>query len=192
MADSTSPTPTPASTPTSPEIAVNVQLPVFSTELFDRMCKGIGVLAETDRAKLANGIVAVYHSAHWCGPCKSFTPFLAKVYAVAQAHNLPFEIVFASHDRDLDSFTSYRKSMPWKALPFVEDGEEEGEGEEDKQSLSAQLSKTFGVASLPTLIITHPATQRVLTVNGRNDIIKDKLQAIRGWCEQVAPSSSSV
>lgn len=61
----------------------------------------------------------LYFSAHWCPPCRGFTPVLAKKYEdwkKAGANN--FEIVFISSDRDEASFNDYFKEMPWLAMDF--------------------------------------------------------------------------
>merc|ERR550537_1817297 len=67
--------------------------------------------------------VALYFSAHWCPPCRRFTPQLVDVYNKLKAeHAAPesFEFVFVSSDRDASSFAEYFAEMPWKALPFDE------------------------------------------------------------------------
>ena len=51
-----------------------------------------------------DGVKAVgfYFSAHWCPPCRHFTPKLGEVYKQAQE----------------ESFNEYRKTMPWPAVPL--------------------------------------------------------------------------
>merc|ERR1719231_1950749 len=67
---------------------------------------------------LAGKVVGIYFSAHWCPPCRGFTPALAKTYETYKAKGLNFEIVFASSDRDEKAFGEYFGEMPWLALPF--------------------------------------------------------------------------
>jgi nucleoredoxin len=63
-------------------------------------------------------IVALYFSAHWCPPCKQFTPKLADVYNDLIKSQKSFEIVFVSSDRSEEEFYEYFKEMPWIALPY--------------------------------------------------------------------------
>jgi len=57
--------------------------------------------------------VGVYFSAHWCGPCRQYTPKLAEKY---KELNLP--IIFNSWDQDAEKFKDYYKTMPWAAIPY--------------------------------------------------------------------------
>lgn len=61
----------------------------------------------------------MFFRAHWCGPCRGFTPKLAEIYKDVQNElKDKFDIVFISWDEDQASFDEYLKEMPWKALPF--------------------------------------------------------------------------
>lgn len=58
--------------------------------------------------------------AHWCPPCRKFTPMLAKLYQdLNDEKKKKFEIVFVSSDEDEPSFKEYFQTMPWKALPYA-------------------------------------------------------------------------
>ena len=65
-------------------------------------------------------VVGIYFSAHWCPPCRAFTPQLADWYKKFKAgsNGSKFEIVFVSSDRDESSFKEYFGEMPWLALPY--------------------------------------------------------------------------
>lgn len=108
-----------------------------------------------DPAILKDKFVGIYFSAHWCGPCRTFTPKLVEF-----RNQIPnqFEVVFASADRDATSMLSYMKEagMPWPALPF---------GSPQK----ALLDSTFNIRSIPTLIVLDPAG-RLASRNARNDV----------------------
>ena len=66
-------------------------------------------------------VVGVYFSAHWCPPCRNFTPKLAQFYEKVKdsKNGENFEIIFVSSDGEEDSFKEYLNEMPWWALPFA-------------------------------------------------------------------------
>jgi thiol-disulfide isomerase/thioredoxin len=81
-----------------------------------------GGLVHVDDAVLANKkLIAFYFSAHWCGPCRKFTPQLVEYYNRVVAEHPEFEIVFYSHDRSPADFESYVReaNMPWPAIDFA-------------------------------------------------------------------------
>jgi len=97
-------------------------------------------------------VLGVYFSAHWCGPCRRFTPLLARLYNELRAMDKKFEIVFVSGDKDEASFNSYFESMPWLALQF------------DQRSLKSLLNEAFNVEGIPTLMLIDGKTG--VTTNG--------------------------
>ena len=66
--------------------------------------------------------LGLYFSAHWCPPCKAFTPKLVDWYKKqnAESNGHTLEIIFISSDRDEASFADYFTCMPWLALDFAE------------------------------------------------------------------------
>jgi len=87
--------------------------------------------------------VALYFSAHWCPPCRGFTPQFAKQYTDTYKEK-GMEVVFVSSDRDQAAFDEYYGEMPWLALPFSERG------------LKDKLSKKFKVGGIPSLVMLQP------------------------------------
>jgi nucleoredoxin len=63
--------------------------------------------------------VLVYFSAHWCPPCRAFTPQLVAFYN-ARKRGDNFELVFVSADQGRAEMLEYMRStsMPWPALEF--------------------------------------------------------------------------
>jgi thiol-disulfide isomerase/thioredoxin len=92
---------------------------------------------------LSNKIVGLYFSAHWCPPCRAFTPQLVAAYA--KTDRSAFEIVFVSSDRDPRSYMEYYGSMPWLAVPFGAAG------------TKSALSTTYAVRGIPALLLFDPA-----------------------------------
>merc|ERR1712199_73167 len=60
--------------------------------------------------------VGLYFSAHWCPPCRQFTPMLVDAYKKhLKAKNL--EVIFVSADKSPQEFAEYYGTMPWLAIP---------------------------------------------------------------------------
>ncbi len=99
---------------------------------------GVSVSAEAITEKK---YLFIYFSAHWCGPCRVFTPDLVRFYE-QHAGKGQFELLFISSDRSQAALEKYMDwgKMPWVALklssPRVEEGKEK-----------------FGVAGIPCLVL---------------------------------------
>lgn len=87
--------------------------------------------------------VALYFSAHWCPPCRVFTPKLIEVYNELKERGEVFEVVFISSDEDEDAFKDYYSSMPWLALPFGD-------------KTTKYLTRLFRIEGIPTMIVIGP------------------------------------
>lgn len=109
-------------------------------------------------AKTGGKPIGLYFSAHWCPPCRGFTPKLAEYYKNGLREKM--EIIFVSSDRDQGSFDEYFGEMPWLALPFDQRAEKEA------------LSKAFGVSGIPSFIIINPDGS-VITTDGRSKVMGD-------------------
>jgi len=117
-----------------------------------------GELSTAD-AMVGKTHVGIYFSAHWCPPCRGFTPKLAEWYK-ANAEGLKMEIVFASSDNDEAAFNEYFAEMPWKALPY------------SARDLKAKLSKKYKVSGIPSFVIVDAETGELCTTNGREGVSK--------------------
>mmetsp|Transcript_37731 Transcript_37731/g.48850 ORF Transcript_37731/g.48850 Transcript_37731/m.48850 type:complete len:337 (+) Transcript_37731:377-1387(+) len=107
-------------------------------------------------SSLAGKSLALYFSAHWCPPCRGFTPKLAELYNSMKSseRSNDFEFIFISSDRDEASFNEYHGEQPWLALPF------------NKRSEKEELSNMFGVQGIPTLV-TIDSNGKVINKNAR-------------------------
>jgi nucleoredoxin len=65
-------------------------------------------------------IYGLYFSAHWCGPCRKFTPQLVAYYNQFARDHPEFEIVFVSADKSADGMATYMREsgMPWPAIEY--------------------------------------------------------------------------
>jgi len=106
-----------------------------------------------DLATLKGKTVAVYCSAHWCPPCRTFTPQLVKF---ANEHKDKLAVVFISSDQDEGKMFAYMKEtkMPWPAVPF-------------KSAGGTAIKKEQGVTGIPTLLV-YGKDGQLLTKNGRD------------------------
>jgi nucleoredoxin len=104
-----------------------------------------------------DAVIGLYFSAHWCPPCRGFTPVLAKCHEELKQAGKSFEIVFLSSDKDEEGFKGYFAEMPWLAIPYSE------------RSMKEDLSTLFKVRGIPTLVLLKP-DGTVITENGRGAI----------------------
>jgi len=109
---------------------------------------------------LADKVIGLYFSAHWCPPCRGFTPKLAEAYTRYQKAGKNLEIVFVSSDKGQKEFDEYYGEMPWLALPF------------DDRATKDKLSKKFKVRGIPSLIILD-TDGSMITSDGRSAIMED-------------------
>ena len=142
-------------------------------------------------------LVGLYFSAHWCGPCRSFTPLLRDVYEAWKQERSSsggkfqngLEIVFVSSDRDAASFTNYHGSMPWPAMPF-----------EALPHYKSVLSTVYGVQGIPSLVILDAVSGQVVVPasSSRNEIAQvarsrnqhAMAQLLHQWMQQRVPPAT--
>jgi nucleoredoxin len=76
--------------------------------------------AVSDDAIAKKKLIALYFSAHWCGPCRKFTPDLVDYYNRVITQQPDVEVVFVSSDKSADAMQSYMREakMPWPALDY--------------------------------------------------------------------------
>merc|ERR1711953_1011718 len=117
-------------------------------------------------AKTGGKPIGLYFSAHWCPPCRGFTPKLAEWYTAGLKDKM--EIIFVSSDRDEGGFKDYFKEMPWLALPFAD---------RDKKN---ELSKKFKVQGIPSFVIVQP-TGETITTDGRSAVMRDPTGSKLPW-----------
>merc|ERR1719408_201549 len=137
-------------------------------KLFGAQLQTKGGMKATSDVLGGKKAVLVYFSAHWCPPCRGFTPVLAKAYGVYDEGDI--EVVFISADRDQASFDEYYGEMPWAAVPF------------EARDLKDKLSARFGVRGIPMLVVLK-ADGSLVTDNGRGAVqsTADLKRALASW-----------
>lgn len=121
-----------------------------------------GATIPTSEAVSNKKVLGLYFSAHWCPPCRGFTPQLSEKYTALKDAGKDFELVFVSSDKDEASFNDYHNEMTFLALPF------------SKRDEKAKLSKLFKVSGIPTLVFVDVATGDLITDDGRSEISSEK------------------
>jgi len=102
---------------------------------------------------LGGKMVLLYFSAHWCPPCRQFTPYLAEFYRAMKAAGRPFEVVFVSLDRDPSQFDEYLEEMPWYAIPYA------------NAEVRQQMAQRYGVRGIPHLKVLSAETGNIVVDN---------------------------
>jgi len=73
-----------------------------------------------DEELASKQIYGLYFSAHWCGPCRKFTPQLVAYYNQIARDHPEFEIIFVSADKSADGMATYMREsgMHWPAIEY--------------------------------------------------------------------------
>lgn len=118
--------------------------------------------------------VALYFSAHWCPPCRMFTPKLVEWYNKFKADHPDFELVFVSSDRDEAAMKEYIEGdkMPWPYVKF------------DKAKDEA--FRKYGSDGIPYLVLVGE-DGKDLTGNPGNEW--QSPMEVLGKIEKIVPSS---
>lgn len=113
--------------------------------------------------------IALYFSAHWCGPCRGFTPDLVKFRDNCVKKNLPFEVVFVSSDKGKDEMKEYMTGMDmkWPAIPYT-------------SPLREKIKSHFRVGGIPTLILLDE-NGNMVSRNARWDVALKGNDAYKLW-----------
>ena len=100
-------------------------------------------------------LVALYFSAHWCPPCRAFTPRLAAQFASLKqtCADVELDVVFVSLDRSESAFAEYLAEQRraagsangWFALPWA------------AASTREKAASFFKVEGIPRLIVFNSA-----------------------------------
>ena len=88
-------------------------------------------------------LIGIYWSAHWCGPCRGFTPKLVTFVEMLEEEGVNFPVIFASGDKSKEEFAKYFASFAgpqWSAFPAL-----------DKRITA--LKKKYGVKGIPWLVV---------------------------------------
>eukprot|EP01039_Chlorochromonas_danica_P009564 gene9564-10571_t len=114
------------------------------------------VCHNTEEVLSGKKFVGLYFSAHWCGPCRAFTPKLATFYsAMKERDPNALEIVFVSFDHDKHSAEQYfAHEMSWLAVDLSD------------STFREELGNHYSVQGIPTLVVLNNATGEIIDEEG--------------------------
>eukprot|EP00794_Sanderia_malayensis_P002474 gene2474-2848_t len=119
-----------------------------------------GELVASETALADKKVIAVYFSAHWCPPCRQFTPMLKQFFEELQSQNKSFTIIFVSSDQtEADMKAYFAEHGDYYACPF------------DDKEMAGTLSENCGVSGIPMLCIVDKSG-KMLHSGGRGDVMK--------------------
>ena len=118
-------------------------------------------------------IVCFYFSAHWCPPCRAFTPMLKDAYDEYLENFDDIEIVFVSSDRTPEDMKNYMKEShgDWLAVPH-------------NSELAGALKTKFGIQGIPALVVCK-SDGSILTKEGRADVQKAGPEGMKQWLKKI-------
>ena len=111
--------------------------------------------------------VAIYFSAHWCPPCRQFTPVLADWYEEVNESGKQVEIVFVSLDQSQEQYQDYFNSMPWLSASF-------------DPATTANIRTKISFSGIPYLVVMNKDGS-VKHGNGRNDVSNQGPACVASW-----------
>ena len=102
----------------------------------------------------------LYFSAHWCGPCRMFTPELIKTYKSLNEQSKNVELIFCSLDNEQEEWDEYTADMPWLCMPF---------GAVESQ----EMAEKYDADGIPHLVIIDGKTGEIITLDGTGEVQED-------------------
>ena len=136
-----------------------------------QLVRSNGTMVDTASVVQQTPVLALYFSAHWCPPCRQFTPVLAQVYKQVKDAGMAdkVEVIFVSRDRSQSEMQSYMRDShgDWLALPH---------GAPEINTLASM----FSVQGIPALIVVTSDGQ-VVTRDGRSDVMSLGVSALAQW-----------
>lgn len=167
----TTTTPTPDPDDSDKKATEKASPSVWSTLFQDPL---INAKEEVVTPDFSGKYVGIYFSAHWCPPCRVFTPLLVDFQ---NKNASEFEVVFVSGDFNPKAQIEYmtETAMPWSAVRLASPDTE-------------RLQKEFNIKGFPTLIILDPAG-RVVTDAGRMHVQMNPKTALQVWKDLAAEAT---
>lgn len=143
---------------------------------FPNIIKGSNVIKADESSKPVEEVLAgkdlvlIYFSAHWCPPCRRFTPMLKKFYE--ENVDKGIELIFVSWDRSSEDMLNYMKEAHGDWYAF-----------EHESKVGKKLKKKFNVDGIPSLVVLKP-DGTVITESAVQDVAEeDSSEVVKEWKE---------
>eukprot|EP00052_Salpingoeca_macrocollata_P020270 m.170017 g.170017 ORF g.170017 m.170017 type:complete len:416 (+) comp21212_c0_seq1:174-1421(+) len=137
----------------------------MAAALFPEKLQKEGNEVSTSDVLAGKKLCLIYFSAHWCPPCRGFTPKLVEWFKNFEENHPEkgkMAVVFASSDRSESDFNEYYAEMHgFHAVPFAD------------RKAKDTLSQKFKVQGIPTLVIVDAQTGNLVTRDGRSIVTND-------------------
>ena len=120
-------------------------------------------------------VKALYFSASWCAPCKTFAPTIAKFYEEINKYGTSpkrLELLYVSGDEDEEDFKEFSQDMPWPSIPFEDDKTKE------------RLNDEFKVVGIPFIVLVDEKLQTVksgVQIDIRSTDVKNYETLFSSW-----------
>ena len=142
-----------------------------SDDMLQKWNSGRLVLSTIEDALAEVEVVLFFFSAHWCAPCREFSPTLKEAYAdYKRRGGQKVEVVFVSKDANEDAMSNYMTDDhgEWYAVAY-------------RSELAAKLDRDHHIDGLPSLVAVNKDGS-VKNRNARKDVQENKnyLQEICG------------
>jgi len=124
-----------------------------------------------NEVKDENAVIGLYFSAHWCPPCRGYTPKLAEKYNELKKDGKKIEIIFVSSDRSEKDAMAYYESHPWLLLDYSD------------RDMKSALSAKFRIQGIPSLILLDNNLD-LLCEDGRSAIMECPLDELKEYGEK--------
>ena len=132
------------------------------------LVKADGSQIQAETALKDKDLVLYYFSAHWCPPCRHFTPVLRDFYQ--EVKEMGVEVVFVSADSSEKEMVAYMKEAhgDWLAT-------------QHESAVSKLLDEKYGITGIPTLVVCKK-DGTLVTKEGRGHVTSKKpAQAVSDW-----------
>jgi len=146
-----------------------------------QLLRKTGEVVKADEVLSDKKILAYYFSAHWCPPCRNFTPILSDFYTeLTKDSQEPIEIIFVSSDNSPEELMAYMNELhgDWLAV-------------QHGAVLAEELMVKYDVAGIPTLVVVDKSGQ-LISLNGRKEVTDKGPKAFQHWLQCLNSAKKSV